>query len=105
MVRERYSASMEERETVGCFLEDKEIGLESRKAMNPKMEHWSEVSLAQSKSQKVWRENETLRKYIPRVGVPHKYKRMCLTTKKWRTNGFYAWISWHDLQRKWYWSE
>ena len=44
MASERYSASMEEQETVGCFLEDQDIGLEPRKAMNSEVEHQAKVS-------------------------------------------------------------
>ena len=49
--------------------------------MNPDVKRQLEVSHAQSESQKMCRENEPLRKFIPRVRVPH-YWRMRLTTKK-----------------------
>ena len=54
----------------------------AKKATNPEMERRSELSPTKSESQKVWRENEPLQKWIPRVGVPHKYQRMGLTVQK-----------------------
>lgn len=58
---ERYFAYVEEREPVGCFLEDQDIELEPRKPMNPKVEYQSEISPAQSESQKVCRDNEVVK--------------------------------------------
>ena len=82
MPSEQYSAFVEEREIVGCILEDQEIGLDPRKAMNPEVERRSEVSPAQSESQKVYRENKPFLNVIPRVEVPRRYLRMHLTAGK-----------------------
>ena len=71
---------MEERDTLGCFLEDQEIGLDPRKVMNSEVERRSEVSLAQSESQKVCTENEPFWNFIPRVEVPRRYLK-CIQIK------------------------
>ena len=51
----RYSASMEERETVDYFLEDQEIGLEPRKTKMPVVDFLSDGLPAQSASEKAER--------------------------------------------------
>ena len=49
----RYSASVEELETVDCFLEDQEIGFEPRKTSIPVVDFLSMGSPTQSASEKV----------------------------------------------------
>ena len=49
----QYSAFVEEHETVDCFLEDQEIGIEPRKITMPVVDFLSVGSLAQSASEKV----------------------------------------------------
>ena len=51
----RYSASVDDRETVDCFLEDQEIGLEPRKTKMPVVDFLSDGSPAQSASEKAER--------------------------------------------------
>ena len=48
----RYSASVDDRKTVDCFLEDQEIGLEPRKTKMPVVAFLSDGSPAQSASEK-----------------------------------------------------
>ena len=48
----QYSASVEERETVDCFFEDQEIGLEPRKTNIPVVDFRSVGLPAQSASEK-----------------------------------------------------
>ena len=54
--KHRYSASVDERATVDCFLEDQEIGLGPRKTQNPLVERQSCGEPAQFASQYAWRE-------------------------------------------------
>jgi hypothetical protein len=49
--RLRYSASVDDRETVGCFLADQEIKLGPRKIAKPVVDHRSSGQPAQSTSQ------------------------------------------------------
>lgn len=56
LVTERYSASVEERATPFCFLEDHEIGCFPRYIMYAFVETKSSLSSAQSASEKVCRE-------------------------------------------------
>ena len=60
----RYSASVEERETVGYFLEDQETRLGSRN-IRPEVEQQSEGSLAQFAFEKAIRERGSGVKEIP----------------------------------------
>ena len=48
----RYSASVDDREIVDCFLEDQEIGLEPRKTKMLVVDFLSDGSPAQSTSEK-----------------------------------------------------
>ena len=50
VARARYSASVDERATVGCFLACQEMRLGPRKMQNPVVDHLSVESPAQSKS-------------------------------------------------------
>ena len=55
VARARYSASMEERATMLCFLEDQEIGEGPRNTRRPIMEQQSEGSPTQSTLEKAVR--------------------------------------------------
>lgn len=66
---ERYSASVDERETEGCFLDFQETGLPPRHMKKPLKERRDSGQVHQSESQKAKRsrEGEELRK-IPKLG-------------------------------------
>ena len=61
---------MEEQETVDCFLEDHEIGLEPRKTENPVVDFLLEGSLAQSMSEKAERVRGPGERWMPKCKVP-----------------------------------
>ena len=65
VAKARYLVSMEEQETVGCFLEDQEIGQGPRKTRRPVVEQQSEGSLAQSASEKAVRESNCRHNVAP----------------------------------------
>ena len=66
----RYSASMEDRETVGYFFEDQDMGLEPRKTSCPVVDLRSVGSPAQSASEKAENVRGPGAKWIPKCKVP-----------------------------------
>ena len=66
----RYSAFVEEQETVDCFLENQEIGFEPRKTNIPVVDFLSVVSLAQFASEKAEKVSGVGARWIPKCKVP-----------------------------------
>ena len=78
----RYSASVEDRETVDCFLEDQEIGLEPRKITIPVVDFLSVGSPAQSASEKAEKVRGPGAKWMPKCKVPLTYRRTRLAASR-----------------------
>ena len=97
----QYSASVEDHETVDCFLEDQEIGLEPRKITMPVVDFLSVGSLAQSTSEKAEKVRGPGAKWMPKCKVPLTYQRTRLAASKWDEVGvFINWQSWCTLKAK-----
>ena len=65
----RYSASMEDRETVGCFFEDQDMGLEPRKTNYPVVDLRPVGSPTQSALEKAENVRGPGAKWIPKYKV------------------------------------
>lgn len=79
---QRYSALVEERATVDCFLAHQEIGFEPKNTQKPLVERRSDGDLAQSASQKAYRRNRPGPKWSPWVIVPFRKRRIRLAAMK-----------------------
>ena len=94
-----YSASVEERGTVGCFLANQEIGFETRKTNNHMVQCMSVGSPAQSASEKAVRDKGPREKQMPWFKVPLRYLRTRLAASKWTEVGLLMnWQSWWTLK-------
>ena len=70
VAKARYSTSVEEREIVGCFFDDQEIGQGLRKTRSPKVEQQSVGTPAQSAFEKTVRDRGLGVKEMPLCKVP-----------------------------------
>lgn len=93
-----YSASVNDRDTICCFLEYQEIGLDPKKKTKPVVDCLLLGSYAQSASLNALSDKSLLEYVIPQCWVPFKYIRILLTAMKWATIGFC--INWQDLMHK-----
>ena len=79
----RYSALVDDRETVCYFLEDHEIGLLPKKTTKPVVDHLSLGSPAQSASLMAFNSKSPLVWDIPSCMVPLRHRNIRLTAIKW----------------------
>ena len=96
LARALYSASVLDRATVFCFLQPQEMRLLSRNTQKPPVERRSSRHLAQSASEKTWREWEFDRfNCKPKWMVCLRYRRRRLTAYQWMLVG--RCINWESL--------
>ena len=94
MARALYSASKDDLDTVVCFLDDQEIGLDPKKTIKPAVDFLSQGSLAQSAAIKAERLKGPGERKIPWWRVPLTYLKTLCAASKWIVVGWCR--NWHN---------